>query len=113
MILGAQKAAVEQLDPVSGEVIQSFKSLTEASRETGIRRTTIGQAINGRYRHAGNYLWRRKGDNAIPELFEQPPTSGKVAIEQLDPVTGEVIQSFDSIVCRCIAENQHSTWKYS
>ena len=97
MILGPRKAAVEQLDPVSGKVIQSFDSTSEASRETGIRRTTIGQAINGKLRHAGSYLWRRKGDKAIPELFENSLPPGKVAIEQLNPVTGEVIQSFKSI----------------
>ena len=97
VILGLRKAAVEQLDPVSGEVIQRFNSQTEASRQTGISRMTIRQAINGQRRHAGTYLWRRQGDQSTPELFEKPPTSVNVPVEQLDPVTGEIIQSFKSI----------------
>ena len=89
--------AVEQLDPVTGDIIQSFESIAEASRETGIHKVNIGKAVSGKRRQAGNYLWRRKGDKEIPELFEKPPTSVNVPVKQLDPVTGEVIQSFESI----------------
>ena len=89
--------AIEQLDPVSGDVVQSFKSIAEASRKTNIPDSNIHKALNGKFRHVGGYLWRRLGDEATPDLFESPPTSGKAPVEQLDPLTGEVIQSFKSI----------------
>ena len=92
---------VEQLDPMTGEVIQSFKSATEAQRLTGIGASGIRHVLNGRSRHAGCFLWRRQGDPTIPELFESPPTprnSGRVVpIEQLDPLSGKVIRRFESI----------------
>ena len=93
---------VEQLDPVTGEVIQSFKSITEAQQQTGISHGSIGNALNGRSRHAGTYLWRRQGDTTTPKLFESPPTPGHITrvlvpIEQLDPFSGKLIRSFESI----------------
>ena len=96
-----EPVSVEQLDPVTGEVIQCFESISEASRQTGIGSGSIVHAIKGKYRHAGTYLWRRQGDPTTPELFESPPTRrniGRVVpIEQLDPLTGKVIRSFESI----------------
>ena len=102
VILGLRGSpkAVEQLDPVSGEVIESFKSVSEASRETGILDSSISLAVKGKTRHAGTYLWREKGDKAIPSLFEGPPSPGTnnaIPIEQLDPLTGDVIQSFKTL----------------
>ena len=100
-ILGVHKAALEQLDPITGEFIRSFESISEASQQTGIGRNSIRQALNGDYRHAGKFLWRRKGDKAIPNLFEGAPNtsnSKQVPVEQLDPVSGKVIQSFKSIL---------------
>ena len=43
-----------------GEYIASFKSASEASRQTGIARNTIGLVANQkpRYKHAGGYIWR-------------------------------------------------------
>ena len=94
--------SIEQLDPVTGEVIQSFKSISEAQQQTGIGGKGISNVLNGKQRHAGAYLWRRQGDPTTPELFESPPTSrnaGRVVpIEQLDPFSGKVIKSFESMI---------------
>ena len=94
-----KQVPVEQIDPVTGEVLQSFKSIAEASRQTGIETSSIRNAVNGKYRHGGAYLWRRQGDQSTADLFDSPPTSNNkpVPIEQLDPVTGEIIQSFKTI----------------
>ena len=92
---------VEQLDPVTHEVIQSFKSIKEASQQTGITYSNISHVLDGIVLHAGTYVWRRKHDKIARELFESQSTEDKgrasVPVEQLDPYSGQVIQRYESI----------------
>lgn len=43
---------------MENEFIRSFGSSLEAQRETGVNNNSIRQCIRGRYRHAGNYIWK-------------------------------------------------------
>ena len=42
-----------------GEFIKTYKSIQEASNSTGIRHYSISNAINGRLKTAGGFIWKR------------------------------------------------------
>lgn len=42
-----------------GNIIDKFKSVSEASRETGISRGMISHCVNGRAYKAGGYVWKK------------------------------------------------------
>lgn len=62
---GAQRSglkrgkSVEMIDPNTGNVIQSFVSMAEAERQTGISADGISAVCVGRNKTAGGYLWRK------------------------------------------------------
>lgn len=43
-----------------GEKIAVYKSIVYASEQTGIKRTSIGNCINGLSRSAGGYVWKEE-----------------------------------------------------
>ena len=43
---------------MDGKFIKEFESLAEAERQTGIARGNIRKHINGKFTHAGGYIWR-------------------------------------------------------
>ena len=49
---------VLQID-LEGNTIAKYKSLTEASRKTGINLTSISNVCNGKRNVAGGYIWRK------------------------------------------------------
>ncbi len=56
----AQCRSIHQLDE-TGNIINTFKSIALASRETGIQRTNINAACSGKITHkAGGYYWKYK-----------------------------------------------------
>lgn len=50
---------IKQLDKVSGEVIDTFENMTQASKITSIDYTNIRRAVNGKQKSAGGYKWIR------------------------------------------------------
>ena len=49
---------VEMIDRETGEVLQVFNSIAEASREMHISDGNIGSVLRGQRSHAGGYFWR-------------------------------------------------------
>ena len=49
--------SVEQLNPVTGEVIRPYKSLSQAARAIGVNRSVLHRAVNGGYT-CQNFRWR-------------------------------------------------------
>lgn len=45
---------------LNGEFVAEYPSMREAKRNTRIDDDTISMCCNGKYRHAGGYLWRYK-----------------------------------------------------
>ena len=41
--------------------VAEYKTICEASRETGISRVCIRGAVDGKFKQAGGYLWKRRG----------------------------------------------------
>lgn len=56
---GKKKVAVEQIDLITGDVVATYKSMSDAERVTGIQKTNIRKVVNGERPHAGNYGWRK------------------------------------------------------
>lgn len=52
------KKAVQMLDKVTKEVIETFESTNEAQRQTGIPQGNISRVCNGERKSAGGYGWR-------------------------------------------------------
>lgn len=46
----------------NGKIIAEFFSTHEAERQTGIRCNNISECCSGRYKHAGGYQWKYKGE---------------------------------------------------
>lgn len=49
---------VEMLDVITGKVIKSFKSISEASREMKINNSNVITVCKGLRKRAGGYIWR-------------------------------------------------------
>lgn len=56
--LDLREKRVEQLAYHSGRSIKVFKSVAEASRTTGVNKTSIGKVCRGERKSGGGFLWR-------------------------------------------------------
>ena len=83
---------VEQLNFETGEVINSFPSVTEAARALGIPRNRVSDVLSDGVKSGSGFFWRRSGDDAMPPAR----TYGGIPIEQVDVETGKVINVFPS-----------------
>ena len=81
---------VEKVCPVTGKLLQTFQSITEAERIVGC--SGIDEVIQGHAKTAGGFFWREEGSNVKPRgLFTVP-------IEMVCPETGKTLLVFESIV---------------
>ena len=99
------KRSVSQFNPDSGELIQTFESITEAAQKTKIDIPAIHSAASGRTYYAGGYIWSFED----PKTFT-PPTRKQIerkkfenrsralrSVSQFDRNTGKFIRTFESI----------------
>ena len=49
---------------LDGNLVKTFFSMTDASRETGFSLTNISNCINGKFKQANGYIWKIKGGDA-------------------------------------------------
>ena len=65
-ICGIHKSALKRakrinmLNPETGEILRSFQSIAEASREMKISNGNIGSVLHGKRSRAGGFLWQYK-----------------------------------------------------
>lgn len=52
-----KERAVAMMDRYNGRVIDTFPSVREAGRKTGIKSSNITACLNGRLKTAGGYCW--------------------------------------------------------
>lgn len=56
-----QEVKVEQLDPITFEIINTFDSILKAAKFHGLANgTTIGDCINGRQANSAGFKWKKK-----------------------------------------------------
>lgn len=61
----AKRKAIQQFS-LDGFFIAEYETITEAHNRTGISMASISNAINGKYKKAGGYVWKeRSSRNAI------------------------------------------------
>lgn len=86
------KRAVVKVDPNTLQIIKEYDSIMNASRDTGIHFSNIGNTTRKLNNSAGGYLWFYKGDP-----IEKPEKKDlRKKIEKLD-LTGNVICVYNSI----------------
>jgi len=83
---------IEQLDLKTGQVLATFKSISDAAALVETHPTHIVSVCMGRIRSRSGFFWRYKGSDALP-----PKPKGKRRVEQLCLTLGRVICTFDSI----------------
>lgn len=81
---------------LKGVKIATYKSLQEASRQTGAPSAKICVCCSGQRTTSGGYQWRYSNDNidSLPEVYEIP-TAGK-PVAQIDTETGDIIAIYAS-----------------
>lgn len=62
-----QKVAEKYGTPVvqytlEGDYVAEYKTMCEAERKTGISRTIVRGVLNGKFKQAGGYIWKRRGN---------------------------------------------------
>ena len=82
---------------MDGNFIAKYKSVRDASRITGVRRSTISGAITGVYKTAGDYIWLYEKDFPIKDISKYRRGKKGRKVAQIDKVTGETIAVFDRI----------------
>ena len=82
--------AVEKLDK-NGVVLESYKTIKEASEKNNINRRGISFCIEGRQKTAGGYYWRK-----VDVIRKVSPIHENVKIEQYDKA-GLLINEFNSL----------------
>jgi len=82
---------------LNGNEIARYKSVTDASEKTGIRRSTISGVITGTYKQAGGFIWVYEKDFPIKDIKKYVHRKKGIKVAQIDPETGEVIEVFDRI----------------
>jgi len=85
------KQSVEQIDLITGKVINIFSSITEAAKTIGGDTSSISKACRGKIKSHHGYGWRYQGAPAEKRNF----SSRK--INQIDLKTNEIIHTYDSL----------------
>ena len=80
---------------MNGNLVAKYKSVQEASRITGVRRSTISGVITGTYKTAGGFIWVYEKDFPIKDLSKHVKKKKGRKVAQIDKETGEVIKVFD------------------
>ena len=77
---------------MSGEILKTYKSITEASKEARISYPTICNVCKGKNLKAGGYYWKYKEN----EEWKIPKSRSCKKVGQVDPKSGNVLKIFDS-----------------
>lgn len=90
-IVNPQEKKVEMYS-FNGELLQTFSSISEASRQTGCERSAIKRCCRGELQSHGGYIWK-----CSEILYEKKYNNTAKKVKQICPDTNEVIQVFNSI----------------
>lgn len=53
-----------------GKLIAKFKSVSEASRKTGLYASNIFACIGGRLKTTGGFVWKSNSKYFVPDIFD-------------------------------------------
>ena len=87
--------AVQQIDPISDNVIARYRGIAEAHRRTGISMTNILVVCQGFQRLANGWKWKFVNeDDNIEEIKKRIISRAKKAVRQIDPKTDRIIAEY-------------------
>lgn len=89
------KKKVVQCD-LDGNKIKVFDSVAEAQEFTGTLRTSILGCLSGTYKTANGFIWVTEDNFPIKNISEHAYEKRGVTVQQLDPVTEEVVATYGS-----------------
>lgn len=81
---------------LQGEYIATFRSASEAERETGVNGRTISAALNKKYVSAGGYQWQFQNDESALEDVSGFAKKMNLRIVQLT-LEGEFVEEFSKM----------------
>jgi len=88
--------AIEQVDPETGKIIETFSSTRKAFEMTNVSRCVIKRVLERRGKATtGGFFWRFQGETHGP--WPDPEPTNLNPVEQLDFETGDFLNSFESI----------------
>ena len=90
-----EEKPVEQIDPITLQVLNKFESIGEAANAMNVSRTLISLAANGQKDSANGFFWRFEGD-LNKKFISQPIKKWKRKIYKLNYDTLEVLEEFES-----------------
>lgn len=73
----------------NGEFIESFPTVTDASKKTGVSNGCIQTVLSGKSMYAGGYSWSKDG------IFHERFNGQCKPVHQLDPKTKKIIRTFE------------------
>ena len=84
---------------VEGVFVAEYTSTREASKKTGINQNSIYKAMTGLHHTAGNFMWRKKTNDAVPTRIEpsRHHDTRPVPVLQRDPRSGALIDEYESV----------------
>ncbi len=93
------KKPVYQVSLDTGKIVNSFESDTKASMITGISLGSINTSVNNLGRTAGKFIWCRPSDynDTFKDSIIETNFFIKKPVLQINPLTGLILQKFESI----------------
>lgn len=82
---------------MDGNYIKEYKSLQEASKETGANRTTISGVLAKTYKSANGFIFVYKEDFPIKDISEYRKRKKGRKVAQIDVKSGKILKVFDRI----------------
>lgn len=82
---------VNQIDPTTKHVVNTFVSIGAASKQTGVHPNSISACVRGKLCTAGGFIWKSNEDKE-PKL-----NTRNKPVQQLNEV-GEVVRTFTSVL---------------
>ena len=97
----SNQICVEQLDLRTHEVLNEFKSLSDAARQMGRKSafSSIASCCKGVQKQSLGFFWRYKGSDELPapDAYEAYLRTTKRVVEKLDYNTGKVLEEYESV----------------
>lgn len=92
----ASMKAIVQCD-LEGNFVHRYKSVSDASKKTGVGRSRISSALTGYCKTAGDYIWIYDNEFPIKDLSKYSHRKKGLRVAQIDPKTDKVIKVFDRV----------------
>lgn len=87
--------SIDKIDPTTHEIIRTYNSISDASKENNIGATTIGESCsNKKERKAGGYYWRKVEERIDGKHIIE---TKDIELLQIDPITKTIVNRFKVI----------------